>query len=86
MSTLDRFEEQSILPVITGEFRNRPDGMTLDEIKWTLHAQGIAKTRERLLMICAVLEVAGFCTLQRNRDEIRFVPNTELYSAPAIVH
>lgn len=86
MGTLDRFEEQSILPVITREFRNRPDGLTLDEIKGSLYSRGITKTRERLLMICAVLEVAGFCTLQRNRDEIRFVPNTELYSAPAIIH
>ena len=86
MCTLDRFEKQSILPVITREFRNRPDGLTLDEIKGSLNSRGITKTRERLLMICAVLEVAGFCSMQRNHDEIRFVPNTELYSAPAIVH
>ena len=86
MCALDKFEKQSILPVITREFRNRPDGLTLDEIKGSLHSRGITKTRERLLMICAVLEVAGFCSMQRNHDEIRFVPNTELYSAPAIVH
>ena len=86
MSTLDRFEEQSILPVITREFKNRPDGLTLDEIKGSLHSRGITKTRERLLMICAVLEVAGFCSMQRDCDVIRFVPNTELYSAPAIIH
>ena len=86
MSTLDRFEKQSILPVITREFRNRPDGLTLDEIKRSLHSRGITKTRDRLLMICAVLEVAGFCSMQRRHDEIRYVPNTELYSAPAIVH
>lgn len=86
MGALDRFEEESILPVIIREFRNRPEGLTLDEIKGSLYSRGITKTRERLLMICAVLEVAGFCSMQRNHDEIRFVPNSELYSAPAIVH
>ena len=86
MGALDRFEEQSILPVITREFRNRPEGLTLDEIKGSLYSKGITKTSERLLMICAVLEVAGFCSMQRHHDEIRFVPNSELYSAPAIVH
>ena len=86
MGALDRFEEESILPVITREFRNRPDGLTLDEIKGSLYNRGITKTRERLLMICAVLEVAGFCSMQRDCDVIRFVPNTELYSAPAIIH
>ena len=86
MSTLGLFEEKSILPIITKEFKAHPDGLTLEEIKGSLRNRGITKTRERLLMICAVLEVAGFCTLQRNRDEIRFIPNTELYSAPAIVH
>ena len=86
MGALDRFEEESILPVITREFRNRPEGLTLDEIKGSLYSRGITKTRERLLMICAVLEVAGFCSMQRHHDEIRFVPNSELYSAPAIVH
>ena len=32
MSTLGLFEEQSILPIITKEFRAHPDGLTLEEI------------------------------------------------------
>ena len=86
MSTLGIFEEQSIIPIITKEFKAHPGGLTLDEIKGSLHSRGITKTRERLLMICAVLEVAGFCSMQRDCDVIRFVPNTELYSAPVIIH
>ena len=86
MSELNVIEEQIIIPIITKEFKARPEGLTISDIKGSLHSRGITKTRERLLMICAVLEVAGFCSMQRHSDEIRFVPNTELYSAPAIVH
>ena len=63
-------EEKVIVPVIISELRDHPDGLTLDEIRHALTTKGIGKTRDRLIEICAV-----FCSVRRNHDEIRYVPN-----------
>ena len=79
MSNLNVIEKGLIVPAIISELREHPDGLTLEEIRHALTTKGIGKTRDRLLEICAV-----FCSARRSHDEIRYVPNGELY--PVIIH
>lgn len=84
MKTFNEFEEQVVIPKITEQFRESPEGVTVDFIHSALFMHGVVVHRERVERILDELSAANLCERQEEPDVTFYIPNAHLYS-PALV-
>lgn len=86
MCFLSPLEETKIVPIITAQFRENPEGCTLDQLRHAITGNRFDMRRDRIIQICTTLEWSGFCTIKRVGHELRVVPSDALYAQPVFVN